>query len=106
MAFDRVDTGSAADDGTGDSVRKAFEKINVNFDALAAALLPRLSQRMEFASLRHTHQELVPRLVSDGPPVGAPTMLGAMWTNTAEGRIYLATGTASESDWREIAFVG
>jgi hypothetical protein len=105
MPLELIDVGAAPDDGTGDSVRDAFEKANRNFDALAEALMPRLLQHAAFASLRHTHEDAVMRVLSDLPPTEAPTRLGAMWVNAASGKIYLATGTASEADWREIAFV-
>jgi hypothetical protein len=106
MPLQKVDVGNSPDDGTGDSVREAFEKINLNFDALAEAVLPRLLQRMAFASLRHTHEDAVMRYVGDSAPSEAPTRLGAMWIDASSGRIYLATGTSAETDWREITFVG
>lgn len=105
MPLQLIDVGTDPDDGTGDSVRDAFEKTNRNFDALAEAIMPRLLQHAAFASLRHTHEDAVMRLVSDMPPAEVPTTLGAMWINASSGRIYLATGTSSESDWREITFV-
>ena len=105
MPLQLIDVGAAPDDGTGDSVREAFEKTNRNFDALAQAIMPRLLQYAAFAPLRHTHEDSVMRVVSDLPPVEAPTRLGAMWINASSGKIYLATGTSSESDWRQITFV-
>lgn len=105
MPLQKVDVGVSPDDGTGDSLRDAFEKINLNFDALADAIMPRLLQHMAFASLRHSHEETVMRHISDRAPDEAPSRLGAMWINATNGRIYLATGTSAESDWREIAFV-
>lgn len=106
MPLQKVDVGTNPDDGTGDSVREAFEKINLNFDALADAVMPHLLQRMAFASLRHTHEEAVMRHVGDSAPTEAPTRLGAMWIDASSGKIYLATGTSAEADWREINFVG
>lgn len=106
MPLKKIDIGNTPNDGAGDTVRNAFDKVNANFDALADALMPRLLQYAAFAPLRHTHEELVPRHVRDTAPSEPPAQLGAIWIDTRTGKIYLATGTAQTSDWRELAFVG
>lgn len=106
MVFNKVDIGQEPGDGSGDAVRDAFDKINTNIDDLAAALMSRLAQQAGFAPLRHGHEDSVQRYLEDGPPKRAPAVYGALWIDTSTSRVYLATGTSSPSDWREIAFVG
>lgn len=105
MPLDKINVGEKANDGTGDSLRGALEKVNDNFDALTSAVLARLLEHPGFAPLRHEHENAVSRFVADAPPDSSPPMYGAMWIDAAANKIYLATGTASSSDWREVAFV-
>jgi len=105
MPVTKIDIGAKPNDGTGDSLRDAFGKVNDNLDVLASLVAAKLREQTGFAPLRHDHADSVPRIVADGPPDSAPTVYGAMWIDTAAAKIYLATGTGAPSDWREIAFV-
>ncbi|HEY5794022.1 MAG TPA: hypothetical protein VIU82_03325 [Bosea sp. (in: a-proteobacteria)] len=102
--MERIELGASPNDGTGDPLRVAFGKINRNMEWLAAAVAARITALPLFAHLRHQHDEYVPRHLADGPPVEAPVRWGAMWIDTGSGRIYLATGTSSPADWRELRF--
>jgi hypothetical protein len=104
MPINKINTGAAADDGTGDTLRDAFQKVNLNLDALAAALVPRLLTQWAFAPLNHEHAGAVARFVNNAPPTEPPPVFGAMWVDAEANRIYLATGTADVSDWREVSF--
>lgn len=104
MPVERIEVGSSGNDGTGDPLRLAFTKVNRNFEWLASAVAARIAGLSIFASLRHEHDDHVPRHVADGPPTEPPNRYGAMWIDAARGRIYLATGTAALSDWRELHF--
>jgi hypothetical protein len=106
MPIEKISVGAAANDGTGDPLRIAFEKSNRNFDQLASAVAAKISNLPMFASLRHEHDSYVPRFVSDKSPTEPPPVFGAMWVDTGSGRIYLATGTAAASDWREVRLAG
>lgn len=105
MPINRVEIGAKPNDGTGDTLRSAFGKINDNLDMLAEEVAARMMQHWEFAALRHEHEETVPRYVANSAPTETPPTYGAMWINAAANKIYLATGTSSAADWREIAFV-
>jgi hypothetical protein len=102
MAIDPVNTGARANDGSGDPLREAFEKINLNIDTLAAAVLARLSARADFAPLHHEHGAYVARFVRAGAPTEPPPLYGALWIDARADDLYLATGTASVADWRKV----
>jgi hypothetical protein len=104
MPVERIEVGSSGNDGTGDPLRIAFTKVNRNFEWLASAVAARIASLPIFAHLRHEHDDYVPRHVADGPPNEPPARYGSMWIDATHGRIYLATGTASASDWRELRF--
>ena len=106
MPISRINTGAAANDGTGDSLREAFDKVNGNLDVLAAAVAARLLDQWAFAPLHHEHDNGVARYLNNAPPSEPPSTFGAMWIDVAANKIYLGTGTATVADWREIAFVG
>ncbi len=105
MPISKIAVGSAPNDGTGDTLRDAFQKVNFNLDTLAAAVLARLHEQWAFAPLHHEHANAVARHLNNQPPSEPPSVFGAMWIDVAANKIYLATGTASIADWREIAFV-
>jgi hypothetical protein len=102
MPLERIGVGARANDGTGDPLRVAFEKTNRNFELLVSAVAAKIGRLPMFASLRHEHDCYVPRFVSDRAPAESPPVFGAMWVDATSGRIYLATGTGSASDWRPI----
>lgn len=104
MPVERIEVGSSGNDGTGDPLRVAFTKVNRNFEWLASAVAARIASLPIFAHLRHEHDDYVPRYVAEGAPKEPPPRYGAMWIDAAQGRIYLATGTANVSDWRELRF--
>lgn len=104
MPVNKIDIGQAANDGTGDTLRDAFGKINDNFDTLVEAVAARLIKQWAFAPLRHEHDDTVPRYIGNSVPSEPPPTFGAMWVNIADGKIYFGTGTASVADWREIIF--
>jgi hypothetical protein len=106
MPVARVNIGATPNDGTGDTLRQAFEKVNGNLDMLAAAVAARLLDQWAFAALHHEHDNTVARYVNNAPPSEPPPTFGAMWIDVAANKIYLGTGTATVADWREIAFVG
>jgi hypothetical protein len=102
MPLEQIAVGTKANDGTGDPLRVAFEKANRNFELLVSAVAAKIGRLPIFASLRHEHDSYVPRFVSDKPPAESPPVFGAMWIDANSGRIYLATGTTSAADWRQI----
>jgi hypothetical protein len=106
MPISKINTGASANDGTGDTLREAFEKVNGSLDMLAAAVAARLLDQWGFAPLHHEHDNAVARYVNNAPPSEPPPTFGAMWIDVAANRIYLATGTETPADWREIAFIG
>jgi len=59
---------AAANDGTGDTLREAFEKVNGSLDTLAAAVPARLLDQWAFAPLHHEHDNAVARYVNNAPP--------------------------------------
>jgi len=98
-----IDLGNAPDDGSGDSLRDAFEKTNENFREILELLTLRSAQYGSGGAAPH---EFVPRYVSDKAPDARPPMLGAIWVDASTNTVYLATGTQSAEDWRKIAFEG
>lgn len=103
--IERINTGAAPNDGTGDRLRDAFDKANRNFariDALLDTIEHMPAPRHTVAS--HRHEEHVLRIVADAPPEFAPTSLGAMWVDTQSGAIFLAVGVGSVRDWRRLQF--
>ena len=105
MPIHPVNTGADANDGGGDPLRDAFEKINISIDTIAAAVFAKLAARADFAALHHEHDVYVSRFVRAGAPSEPPPLYGALWIDARADEIYLATGTASVADWRKIAFV-
>jgi len=105
MPIEKINTGAAPNDGTGDTLRAAFGKVNDNLEALAAAVAARLLEQWAFAPRHHDHDNCVARYVNNAPPSEPPPMFGAMWIDVSRNKIYLGTGTALASDWREIAFL-
>ncbi len=97
--LERIDLGAAADDGSGDSLRLAFEKVNQNFEQLTALLLQRMTPT---ASAATWPGDFVPRHITDRPPDAAPPMLGALWLDLSQGALYISTGTGSVADWRQL----
>lgn len=97
--MDKIATGSVPDDGSGDTVRDAFEKVNANFQSV-------IETQWSQTAAQHTFQPLptdfVPRHLSDHAPDAPPPIYGAMWIVATEGRIFIAVGTQSVSDWREL----
>ena len=43
--------------------------------------------------------EVVAPIIADTNPTGAPTVIGAMWINTVDIRIYVSFGSESVNDW-------
>jgi hypothetical protein len=105
MPIQKVNTGAVPNDGSGDTLRLAFGKVNDNLDMLAAAVAARLFQHWAFAPLHHDHDDRVARYIGNAPPQEPPPVFGAMWIDCSSNKIYLATGTERTADWREIAFV-
>jgi hypothetical protein len=105
VTLEHIDVGAAPGDGTGDNVREAFEKVNLNFDKLAEALLMRLLEHPSFTQWQSGQEDNVRRHIDNGPPTRSPSSFGALWVDASSKKIYLATGTASAEDWQEIAFV-
>ena len=104
MPVNKINIGATANDGTGDTLRDAFQKTNLNLDILAAAILPKLLNHWAFAPLHHEHANAVARIVNNAPPSEPPPVFGAMWIDAEANKIYLATGTLRIEDWREIVF--
>lgn len=104
---DRIEIGATPDDGSGDSLRIAFEKVNANFAELSEAFA-RLAAATPANSgaARSWPGEWVARHVSDRAPDGAPPLLGAIWVDVSERRIWISVGTGSEKDWIRIADAG
>ena len=102
MPTRRIAIGTKPNDGTGDPLRVAFEKTNENFDLLSSAIAARIESSQAFAAARHEHDNYVPRIVSNRAPTEVPPIFGAMWIDATTKKIFLATGTQSASDWREI----
>ncbi|MBZ8133273.1 hypothetical protein [Afifella sp. IM 167] len=99
-----VDLGSKPDDGQGDTLRIAFEKVNGNFDAVVELLLERMMEHPAFAPILHDHAGYVPRFVMDRAPDVPSPVFGAIWVDVPRNEIYLATGTETADQWRRIAF--
>ncbi|SOB91581.1 hypothetical protein SAMN05877809_101386 [Rhodobacter sp. JA431] len=100
---ERIEIGKTPDDGTGESLRSAFEKVNANFAELAAALA-----RASASAARATQPnggwpgEWVARHLADGPPQGTPPLLGALWVDVTAQQVWISTGTAASTDWRRL----
>lgn len=103
--FERVEIGDAPDDGAGDSLREAFEKLNRNFGLLA----DRLAEiSAELADLRAQEApdwpgSFAPRHVAERPPDQPPPLLGAVWVDASAGAVYVSAGTGAVSDWVKLA---
>lgn len=99
-----IETGQAEDDGTGDTLRDAFEKINRNFEELAFSMARRAP--MDQSDSTVWPAEFVPRYVEKGAPTRNPQRLGALWVDAENGEVYIARGTTSVEDWRKVLFAG
>lgn len=103
--FEEVKTGAAEDDGTGDSLRAAFDKLNRNFalltERLAAVDAALADARAEAAP--DWPGSFVARHVAESPPQEAPPLLGAVWVDASAGAVYVSTGTGSVADWVKLA---
>lgn len=102
--IERIEIGNSEDDGTGDTLRVAFDKINRNFRELALSLAR--SAPADPAAADAWPAEFVPRFVEQGAPKQRPQRLGAIWVDAEGGAIYLASGTDSVEDWRKVLFAG
>lgn len=103
--FDPIDLGSQEDDGTGDSIRAAFEKVNANFAQLAQVLLQSASEtgNARAANAVPWPGDFVARHVTDTAPDTVPPMLGAVWVDTSDKAVYVSVGTDSPDDWIKLA---
>lgn len=99
----KIATGSVPDDGTGDSVRDAFDKVNSNFQSVIETQWSHTAARQ--TPLPTLPTDFVPRHLSDHAPDSPPPVYGAMWIIAPEGRIFIATGTQSADDWRELQLI-
>lgn len=99
--MEHVNIGDAPDDGAGDSLREAFEKINRNFDEILEVLARRSLDAGAVAS--GWPGEFVARHLSDTPPNASPPFLGAIWVDTSSGSVFISTGTGSIADWRRVS---
>jgi len=71
MAIQTINLGTYANDGTGDDLRSAFQKVNANI--------------LELYTTFHG------ATVGAEPPAGVPE--GELWWNTADGKMYIKYGT-------------
>ncbi len=104
MAIEKIKIGGSANDGSGDPLRVAFEKINVSLDDLTQAVAARLLPPNAFAPFHHDHHDLVPRYLGQSAPDEPPTVLGGVWIDCSKGHIYIAGGTDVVADWRRVKF--
>lgn len=80
MTFNPANVGAAPNDGTGDSLRNAFIKVNANFELLAAAIFPNI----------------------EGSPEGVLTASsGVVWDKTNRV-LYVKDYGTGNTGWREI----
>lgn len=99
--FEKVEIGASADDGTGDSLRDAFTKINANFDRLAemqAQLAAQIADGRS-AAAPDWPGEFVARHVAEQAPDVVPPMLGAVWVDAKNRAVYVSVGTETTQDW-------
>ncbi|MBV7410312.1 hypothetical protein [Maritimibacter sp. DP1N21-5] len=102
--FEPVNIGTAEDDGSGDSLRDAFEKLNRNFTLLSELMADVTAQLADARAAQAPEWpgSFVARHVTDVAPDTAPPMLGALWVDTVERVVYVSTGTGSVSDWMRL----
>ncbi len=103
--LERIEIGTSPDDGSGDSLRQAFEKVNANFAELAEALA-RLAAAPAPPAAPGWPGEWVARHVADTAPAAAPPLLGALWVDARSRTVWLAVGTATPADWVQLAAPG
>lgn len=84
-----INIGSAPNDGTGDSLRTAFVKVNSNFVTLASRPLADLSGY-------YTRTQIDALLAS----LPMENIGGSVFTTDADGDLTPSTLTASDSAWR------
>lgn len=101
---EKVNIGSGEDDGTGDSLRVAFEKVNENFEALARTMARLSAEAGDKAAgrLAEWPGSYVARHVTDTAPDAPPPMLGAVWVDASAKVVYVSVGTDSEDDWVQL----
>jgi len=99
--FEKIEIGSTEDDGTGDSLRDAFTKVNANFLRLAeyhANIAAQLGDALAATSPQWPG-EFVPRHVTEHAPDIIPPMLGAIWVDASNRSVYVSVGTQTKDDW-------
>ncbi|PRY26832.1 hypothetical protein CLV78_101934 [Aliiruegeria haliotis] len=106
--FERIAVGVQQDDGTGDTLRAAFEKVNENFSRLSEALAQIAAQNgdAQAAAAADWPGDFVARHVSDMAPDAAPPLLGSVWVDSSEPAVYVSVGTGSRDDWLKLASRG
>lgn len=86
MSKQSIGTGSTPNDGTGDTLRVAFGKINANFTEV------------------YPHQETRDPTVNDDSDSSFP--VGQLWMNTSTVALFICfDNTVGAAVWKEISFV-
>ena len=103
--FKKIDIGTSNDDGTGDTLRAAFEKVNYNFEKLAELHADIAAQTADVKQTGAAEWpgDFVARHVANKEPDIVPPMLGAVWIDATKKSVFISVGTASLEDWVLIA---
>lgn len=100
MAFEQINRGTTANDGTGDNLREAFRKVNDNFDdALEKVTTPSSVYGTDLSG----EQTMIP--VSDLKDVLEFADLASFPATGESGKIYVALDTNLQYRWSGSAYV-